>query len=785
MLRNYLKVALRSIRKNKLYAGLNILGLSIGLASFFIIYLFIQNELSYDQFHEKKDRVYRIVQTTELGDVIEKSSDIETALAPLAAYRIPDIEEYSRVKMGESFLPDINGESGPSDRVKSLAVDEGFFDFFDLDMTRGAVLSSSSAQKGLLMSESKALQYFGTTDILDESIKLRGENLVVSGVFKDLVQSSSIKAEVIFLTKALKQYPPKGQFYSTFNQQSYFLLKPNTNVEELTKKLNEIHSTNTRKDNSTVALQLLSEVHFSLDVKGSVPEKTDAQYVLIFSLVAFFILACAVFNYVSLALSQSLERAKEIGVRKVIGAKRTSLYSQFITESVIQVLISFIAAIVLVELLIPQLELLIERNLGTSVFQAPEHVVKGLLFSLLIAFVSAIYPAYLSTRLKVVSIFKRKSDSGSSRRIIGFVAVFQIVVFIVLTCVAVTSNRQMHFMRNENLGFDQDLQYVIDNMNYRTVDAFKNDVLAVPGVESASLARVVPTQWAGSMTFKDIEGRFQMFDVDEDYLETMGMTLLEGRNFEPEDIVDSASVIMINATAAKKIAPEGTAVGMVLPFGRDGMAYSKGGDKRIIGVVNDFHYVSKKEIIEPAFFHPIQYSRFLVVRLSDQHLASLIEQIGEVYKKHNDGKEVNAYFLDDEVESQYKQENVMIQMINVFMLIAAIVAFIGLFGIAGYAVKRRTKEVGIRKVLGAGFMAIQSTLNGDSLMKLALAIAISVPLVVYWMDNWLSGFAYRIEIPYLLIFLSVVAAAVTLLLVASFHSIKVFLINPVEILKDE
>lgn len=785
MLKNYLKVALRNIKKNKLYAGLNILGLSVGLASFFIIYLFIQNELAYDQFHEKKDRVYRIVQTSQSGDVTEKSSIIETALAPLAKQNIPEIEAYSRVIMRTSYLPGKDGGEGAWEQAKGLEVDEGFFEFFDVELVTGTMLQDSNTQKGFLMSESKALQYYGATDVLGEIIKLGNDNLILSGIFKDFPQTSSIKAEVIYLTKKSKLYPPKGAAYSSFSAQSFLLLRDNTDFISFNRKLNELHLENTFHENSTVALQPFSEVHYSLDVNGPVPEKTDAQYILIFSLIAFFILTCAVFNYISLALSQSLERAKEIGVRKVIGAKRNSLYSQFITESVIQVLISFVAAIVLVELLIPQLETLVERDLGISVFQAPEIMAKGLLFSLFIALVSAVYPAYLSTRMKVVNIFKRKSGSGSSNRMIAFVAVFQIIVFIALTCAAVTSNKQMHFMRNEKLGFDQDLQYVINDLSYRSENAFKNDVLGLTGVKAASLARVVPTKWAGSTSFKGVKGRFQTFDIDEDYLETMGMTLLEGRNFKPEDIIDSASVIMVNATAAKEIAPDGSAVGKVLPFGRDGGMYSKGGDKRIIGVVSDFHYVSKKEIIEPALFHPIQYPGLLVVKLSDLNLSRTIEELDEVYKKHNGGREINAYFLDDEVEAQYKQENVMITMINTFMAVAAIVAFIGLFGIAGYSVKRRTKEVGVRKVLGAGFMAIQSTLNRSSLSKLVLAILISIPLVVYWMESWLSDFAYRIEIPYLLIFLSVLAAAIVLLLVASFHSVKVFLLNPVEVLKDE
>ena len=784
MIRNYLKVALRNIKKNKLYAGLNILGLSVGLASFFIIYLFIQNELAYDQFHEKKDRIYRIIDEDSTGELVTvKNGGMTSAFAPLVASGIPEVEAFSRVLFKRLRLR--VGEEEPTELSQGIAVDKGFLEIFTLDFVRGDADSMLDAPVSILLNKSKALEYFGDYDVLGETISDGGNEYLISGVYADLPNTSSLKGDFILLTKDETAFRGHGSWGVNLYAQSYFLLKNGSQTNEVEKKINKVYTDNRGSLNGhNFSLEALSDVHFSLDVSGPVMQKTDRQYVLIFSLVAIFILSCAVFNYISLALSQSLERAKEIGVRKVIGAKRTSLYSQFITESVIQIIMSFVAAILLVELLIPQLELLVERDLGIRVFQAPEIIAKGFLFSLLIALVSAVYPAYLSTRMKVVNIFKRKSGSGSSNRMIAFVAVFQIIVFIALTCTAVTSNRQMHFMRNENLGFDQDLQYVINGLSYRSEKAFKNDVLGITGVESASLARVVPTKWAGTTSFKGVKGRFQTFDIDEDYLETMGMTLLEGRNFKQEDIIDSATVIMVNATAAKEIAPDGSAVGKVLPFGRDGGMYSKGGDKRIIGVVSDFHYVSKKEIIEPALFHPIQYPSLLVVKLSDINLSRTIEQIGGVYKEHN-AREINAYFLDDEVEAQYKQENVMITMINTFMAVAAIVAFIGLFGIAGYSVKRRTKEVGIKKVLGARFMAIQSTLNRASLGKLILAIVISIPLVVYWMDNWLNDFAYRIEIPYLLIFSSVLAAAIVLLLVASFHSIKVFLLTPIEVLKDE
>lgn len=780
MLKNYLKVAIRSIKKNKLYAGLNILGLSVGLASFFIIYLFIQNELAYDQFHEKKDRVYRIIDSDTIGDVVEKSGSLTGALAPLVAENIPEIEAFSRV-MFRSLKLRLVGEEAPLELSEGIWVDQGFLQIFDLDFIKGDVNNTVDAPISILLSESKALEYFGDTEVLGESIGDGKTDYLVSGVFTDLPNTSSIKGDFILLIKDVTAFRGHTWWHANLNAQSYFLLKGGAEISEVEGKINKVYAQNRDLAGNKFSLQVLSDVHFSIDIDGPVTEKTDRQYILIFTLVAVFILACAVFNYISLSLSQSIERAKEVGVRKVIGAKRSSLYFQFIIESVFHVLISYVLAIVLVEILIPQLELIVERDLDISIFNQPLLMAKGAFFSLLIGIVSASYPAFLSTRMKVVSIFKGGQKSNSAKRIINTVSVFQIVVFMVLICVGVTTNRQMHFMSNENLGFDQEQQLVIDWVGSNIADVFKNDVLSLSGVVSASHARNVPTKWEGWTDFKEVSGRFHLFDVDEDYLETMGMTLLEGRNFRPDE-TDSSNVIMINEAAAKKVSPEGSALGKTLPF--TSSLYSKG-DKRIIGIVNDFHYVSKREVIEPALFHPLKYHKMLVVKLSGQNLEATVESIKSSFYKLSNKAEMDYYFLDDEVQSQYKQENVMIQMINTFMIIAALVAFIGLFGLAGYSVKRRIKEVGIRKVLGAGFMAIQSNLNRPNLGRVMLAVVIGIPLIVYWMESWLNTFAYRIDIPYPLIFLAILTATVILLLVASFHSVRVFLINPVDILKDE
>lgn len=785
MLRNYLIVAIRKIRRNKLYASLNIIGLAIGLASFFVIYLFIQNELAYDQFHEQKDSIYRVLEIREMDTGDERNGGLTSALAPIAAEEVPEIVAFSRLDNSPMSIL-VKGIADSTDRVETAGIDEGFFQFFAIEIVAGSQDLFLQTPSSLFLNKSKAEKYFGSAiNAVGQTIRISKADYIVQSVFADIPNTSSIKAEIIADIKSVNAYRGEqgfNQWNASYFDQTYFLLGQNAEKDFVEEKINEVFEKYAYKDETRrLELQPLSDIHFSLDVSGPVGEKTDRQYILIFTLVAVFILICSVFNYVSLALSQSVERTKEIGVRRVVGAGAKSLYGQFIAESITHVFVSFVLAVVMVELLLPELETLLDRSLGNSILTEPVLLLEGLVFSLAVAVISSLYPAFLSTRINVVRIFRSASGAFSQKRLIGVLSIFQVAVFVVLICVAFTANRQMEFMREENLGFDSEAQLVLNRFSKAATAkkvAIKNDLKNLPGVISATYATSIPTRTMGSSTFGDNNFRWNNFDVDEDYFETLGMKMVEGRSFLAED-TDSSKVIIINETAAQKLGFEAGAVGKTIER-------NPGELLRIVGVVEDFHFQSKKEPIEATLFEPItDYASVLVLKLNGNGLATSVDQVKDAYRQITGGDEANFFFLNDQINSQYKQENVMIKMINTFVLIAALVAFIGLFGISGYSAKRRLKEMGIRKVLGASFMAIQTSLNRASIGRLILAILISVPLVVYWMEDWLSTFAYRIELPYPLILLAVLLASAIMLLTVSFHSIRTFFINPVEILKDE
>lgn len=783
MLKNYLKVAFRNIKKNKLYAGLNILGLSVGLGTFFIIYLFVSHELSYDQFHSKGDRIHRVILTQNNGYGKVKNGTLTSALAPVAKASIPEIEAFSRI-VTESVEINIKAKRDSLDQTSILMVDEGFFQLFDLVFIAGNGFNALQPNS-IVISESRAMRYFNSTNVLGESISISGKDLLITGVFKDWPLTTSIKGDLIApLTVVSGGVKYLNQWGTNNGNQTYFLLQPKIDLSVFEQKINEIYGQNrgvAKRKEESLSLQVLSYVHFSFDVVDrAVESKTDRQYIYIFSVVGIFILLCAIFNYISLTLSQSIERTKEIGVRKVVGAPKRELFKQFLVESVLNVIVSFIFAIVFVEFLLPKLEYLVGREIGTSILTQPVLLFWGLLFSLVIALLCSIYPSYISTKLRISNMLKGGARSFSSARVIGAISVIQVVVFITLICVAFTANRQMHFMRNEKLGYDKDQVLVIDNLSRNAVlkaELLTDELSKTAGVSAVSQAYNLPGFENNNKSgYRDLNFMITSFYGDSKYFEVMGMTLLEGRPFGPEDS-DVSDLIVINHTLSQNLGLEGSVIGQTIDFGY--------GPRRIIGVVNDFHSASKKVPVEAMTFYPIMRTKYLVVRLEGKDLINTVARIKESYKDVVDDEEASVFFLEDQIDALYAQETIMITVINAFVILAAIIAVIGLFGISGYTVKRRLKEMGIRKVLGASFLNIQYILNSSSFWKLLVAIGFAVPLVVLWMQEWLSSFAYRIEMPYFLIVGAIALSVVIVFMAISFHSIRAYFINPVEILKDE
>jgi len=780
MLINYLKFAFRQIQKHKTYSILNILCLSIGLACFFVIYLFIKNELSYDQYHTNKDNIYRAIKTVEFDTGVERLGGLNAAMAPAVSEKIPEIIAFTRIG---GFPKQASLISNPDSvfSIKSTSVDLGFNDIFDLNYILGSKETSFQTDNSALITRSKAIQMFGSIEeAINQELKIAKIIFRIDGVIEDVPVTSSLVYTILlpFNTAEKWRGDAINKWNMSYSDQSFFLLHSEADATKVAQEMNKISHEKVSYGDYSISLQSLNDIHFALDTKDSLIGKSDRQYITIFSFVAIFILLCAVFNYVSLSLSQSVQRVKEMGVRKVLGANRKQLLQQYIFESVVYVTIGTVISIVLVELTIPVLENLLGRSIQFSFLETPELVFQVLLFSIILAIISSLYPAYVCLQLQASSMLKGGGSSPfSSQRLISTITVFQIVVFVTLICSAFVARRQMEFMQNENLGFDNERMLIIHlrgkDLHGESV-ALKNEMQKLSNVERISFASSIPTSWGASMRFDPYKFTFFNFSVDENYLETMGMKLVSGRNFLPSD-ADTASIRLINETAAIKMEIADNPIGKIV------------NGNRIIGVVSDFHLISKKEPIAAVMFEKIKKDRFgmLILKLKSENLKGTIASVQKVYEAVTDNSDMDYFFLDEQFNAQYKQETVMTTMINSFTVLAAFVAFIGLFGISGYSVSRRLKEMGIRKVLGANFIEIQKKLNYSNLIKIFVAILIAVPLTVYWMDSWLNSFAYRIEMPIWVLVAAALTATLVILLTVSIHSVKAYFINPIEILKDE
>lgn len=771
------KIAFRHLLRNKLYAALNVIGLSLGIASFLIIYFFVQNELSFDRYHTKSDQIYRVLETN-LSDPSKINGGVNAVIGPLAAEAIPEIKAFTRIESWQKAIQ-IPRLRDTTMAFSSIAVDQGFFELFDIEIVDGSKPGFNKEPNTVLISEKMAARFFNDRPI-GEPIKVRGVEYLIKAVFKSMPSNSSIKGDFIFPFETANAWRASSftDMGSNYFDQTYFLLSDQAVPVDVEEMLNAIAESAAAEGvvRAKLSLQTLTDVHFSMHVDDQVFGKTDKDYVYIFSIVGLIILACSFLNYVSMAVAQSLERTREIGVRKVMGANKWAIYLQFLLESFFMVVLAFVIAAVMLESILPSFEQLLNRELASSIKFSVELWLTGISFVLLLTLSAAIYPAFLSARSNLTLQLKNATFKFSSLKLLNAFSVLQIIIFMTLISVAFVSQKQVKFMQEEDLGFDRDDLMVIRGYYLKGKgEVLGNEFSQLSGVKGITFATAMPTIVTGSQKFRGYDFNVYNFGVGENYFSTMGMDIIAGRSFKESD---GQNDIMINEAAFEAFG-----------LGDDvlGKSFDTGGQKfNVIGIVNDFHFMSKKEPVKPIFFKKAgnMFPPSMIIKLSGNDQLNTVSAIQGLYKDIVGGQ-LNFSFLNEQIDAQYKHERTMVTMIQSGTVMSAFVAFLGLFGIAGYYIKKREKEMGIRKVLGAGFLNIQKTLNVSNIWKLLVAALISVPVIYYWMNNWLNTFAYRIDFPIAIVFGALGLAALVTLSTAIIHSIKASRVNPVEILKDE
>ena len=787
MFRNYVRVALRNLRKQTGYSAMNIGGLGIGLACAFLIVLFVQHERSYDRFHENADSLYRLVRHWVDGG---KSAIFAAGDAPLLEERYPEIES--------AILFD--------DRVPYMRVDTesrrigtvGFMhpvglQVFSFPLVRGNIETALEDPYSILLTAGAATHLFGREDPIGRTISYDDQfDVTVTGILADIPSNSHLEFEALASIELMRELMGEDAL-ENFTNSNYFLylkLVPGSDPEALSRKLDEYVLGRAGTRASRLVLQPITDIHFTTDIGWDVSTNVDPRFAMMLSGVAVLILLIAGLNFMNLATARAVKRAKEVGVRKSIGAVRGQLVVQFLGESVMLSIASIVLGIMLTLLFLPIFRDIVDAQIA---FRLTDYRLLLLLvgIGLTAGIAAGLYPAIYLSAFRPASVLKGETVRGSSAASLrkGLIVLqFGISVFLIVSTFTVYN--QLHYMRSKKLGFDKE-QVVYAPMTPPIrdgYDAFRQTVLANPQVLSVAQAGNLPGRvntnrgyfWPGQASAEE-EGRgFYTVLADYDYIDALGLTLVAGRNFSRDMPTDFENTYILNETAARDIGfanpPE--AVGALFrAWDRD--------TGEVIGVVQDFHFQSLHQEIGPVVLNIKPWISYVAFRIAPGGYAETVAYLNEHWSRVSPGFPFDYRFLDEDFDRLYRAEVELGKLFTFFAVVAIFVACLGLFGLSAYSVEQRTKEIGIRKVLGASARSITLLLSREFTILVVFAFALAAPAAYFVMRGWLADFAYRIPVSWWIFvvagFLSLLIAWITV----AYQSVRAALSNPITSLRYE
>jgi len=794
MLKNHFKIALRNLLRHKTFSFINILGLAVGMTACILIFLYVSFETSYDNLHTKADRIYRVVTDTKTPSETISQGRTTTPIAINLKKDFPEIED--AVRLGtDGFL--IRKGNVKYQEEKSVLADSSLFNVFDFPLLAGNKNTALIEPMSIILSQSAAKKYFGDKNPIGQQLLLTGAaiNATVTGVMKNIPENSQIQADMFVSMSSFKQIygrPTSDSEWTNHAYYTYLLLKPHADAKALEKKFPafmESHHGEQAKElqmQDFLSLEPLRDVYLKSKRDGFVTGNINNVY--IFSIIAVFILLIACINFINLTTARSAERAKEVGIRKVAGAARFQLAKQFIGESITICLIAFIISVLLCALALPLFNQLAGKEISDSIFNNPLHILMLFLLSIGIGVIAGFYPSLVLSSYKAVSVLKGRFSTGTKGLILrkGLV-VFQFTISIILIAGTIMVYTQLNYMRSQDLGFSKDQEIIINTNFDKNKDAFKQSLSSVPGVLSTSYSSNVPGGGAAS-AYSQVENKagemqktnLDLYAVDYDYINQYKLKIAAGRAFSKDLATDSTQAMIINESAVKLL-------GYSSPKEAIGRNFDQWGRKgKIIGVLKDFHYKSLQQIIQPLTMR-IEPSGFgtISIKVSAANLPSTIKSIESKWNQIIPDRPFDYYFLDDFFNKQYRAEDNFGNLFFNFAVLAIFISCLGLLGLSSYSTMQRTKEIGVRKVLGASVSNIVNLLSVDFIKLVLIAFVIAVPLVWYGMNKWLQDFAYRTSISWWVFALAGFASVLIALFTISFQAIKAAIANPVKSLRTE
>ena len=793
MLKNYLKITIRNIKRHKGYSFINISGLAIGMACCILILLWVKDELNFDRFHENADVIYRI--TDRYPDSSGGYSSTAVSPWPLAEALktdFPEIVESARLRILTYRL--ISYKDKKFYENDFVAVDPSFLKMFSFPLVKGDITTALTEPNTILITEETAARYFGAENSIGKVLTYNNNtDFKVTGVLKNVPHNSHIRFDFLVpFESTLRDFGWTDSWW-TDNYTTYVQLAENASFQHISDKVYDYKKKISSETRTKLILQPLTDIHlrsdYAIDLYGSTENKSI--YVYAFSLIALFVLLIACINFMNLSTARSEKRSKEVGLRKVVGATRHHIIAQFYGESLFMTVISFVAAVFLVYLLLPAFNNLSGKMLMLDSLKEPVFLLGLFGIMLVTGLVSGSYPALVQSSFKPVDsikgtglTFSSKSGKSLFRRSL---VVVQFTLSIMLIVGTLIVYRQTHYMLNKELGYEKEsMIYFRKRANVRNqYDAFKSELLRDPNITGVTASSDIPTytvhstgafSWEG----KDPETRFSIhqFSVDHDYIKTFNMNIIDGRDFSREfPVDDSTQSFIVNETAVQ-------AMGLEDPVGTMFQLFKYRG--QIVGVVEDFHYKSLQKEIEPLVLRiDPGWDSYVFVKFSSEQTKEAIASVQRVYNAFNPDFPLEYTFLDETVERLYDSEQKTKTIFNYFTLIALFISCLGLYGLVAHMAQQKTKEIGIRKVLGASTINIVTNLSKEFILLVCLANAIAWPLAYYFMNKWLKNFAYRTSMGLWIFILSALAALVIALFTVSYQSIKAATANPVDSLRYE
>lgn len=804
MIKNYFKIALRNLRKNKAFSLINIFGLAIGLSCFMFIAVFVYNELSYDKYPSDAKNIYRVnLSVTGNGDVAVYP-DVDMGVGEGMKNAFPEVKALTRISPASDFVK-YDDKQFKEDHL-SFA-DSNFLRVFSIPLIKGNDADALVQPNSIVITKAMAEKYFGGEEPIGKTLAIgtRGVGYKVTGVIDKVPDNSHFHFDAFL---SLSTWHVTNKTWSNLGPYTYLVLNKNTDPKKLEAKFPQLVAEHvvpeTQHDmgvsleeaQKTVntfifSLQPLTDIHLYSHTKYELEPGGDIQYVYIFSALAIFILLLACVNFTNLSTARAFKRAREVGIRKVMGSLKKQLVIQFLAESVLLTMFAMLCAFALIFLLLPYFNQVAGKDISFSFFLDYRSILAMFVLSLLVGITAGIYPAFFLSSFNTIKVLKGSvSSQGSQRKPLrSSLVVFQFFVSIALIIATIIVYQQLHFMQNKNLGYDKEQVLFLPDARLlgNNQEAFEQQLLRDNRVVSASISRYVPggIMMDGTEIYpKDENGNGteihgNIYHIDYNYLKTLGIKVIQGRNFSRDFATDSSSGVIINEAAVRQLGWSRTN-----PIGKT-IVTSGQHELKVVGVIADFNYASVKEKVAPLMMNLNGNFGGLIIKIKTTDVKGFLAELKKQWDSFNPGGPLGYTFLDDNFAKLYASEIRTQQIFSAFAIIAILIASLGLFGLSAFVMEQRTKEIGIRKVLGASVKNVLVMVSKEFLFLVVIAFVVSVPVTWWAMHAWLKDFAYRINISAWVFAIAGVVAILIALLTISFQAIKAAVANPVESLRSE